>query len=79
MQANVKVEVCACVGMDFLRYYGTAVFVDSTAVAEKAFEAVPMLRELYNEQTGNTLGIFCLTEANAEFYGAAGMTVSFSL
>lgn len=79
MQVNAKIEVCACVGMDFLRYYGKAVFVDDAAITEKAFGVMPMLRDLYNEQTGNILGMFRLTDATAEFYGTTGMMESFSL
>jgi len=66
-------------GKDFLLYYGKAVFVDDAAITEKAFGVMPMLRDLYNEQTGNILGIFLLTDATAEFYGTTGMMESFTL
>lgn len=30
-------------------------------------DVMPMLRDIYNEETGNTLGIFPLESATAEF------------
>ena len=79
MQSNSKVEICACIGMEFLRYYGKSVFTNDKKVKEKAFGAMPALRDLYNAQTGKELGIFFLEDATAEFYGAEGIETSFSI
>lgn len=67
MQKNDKVEICACQGGEFLRYYGKARFVEDAALVEKAKEVLPMLRDIYNETTGYTLGLFYLEDATAEF------------
>ena len=58
MQANPNMEICASTGQNFLRYYGKAVFNPNPAVASAALEAMPMLKNIYNEETGNTLGMF---------------------
>lgn len=73
MQDNPRVEICACVGEKFLRYYGRAVFAQDEALQTCAFETLPMLREIYNEQTGYQLGVFSLTEATAEMRGMTGV------
>lgn len=67
LQKNPNAEICALVGTDFLRYYGKAVFETKYELAEKALEAMPALKQIYNEETGNKLGIFHLEEATAEF------------
>ena len=46
---------------------GEAVFETDCALAEKALAGAPALRKIYNEQTGNRLGIFHLEKAAAEF------------
>lgn len=67
MRANPRVEICAAADGGFLRYYGEAVFETDYALAEKALAGAPALRKIYNEQTGNRLGIFHLEKAAAEF------------
>lgn len=67
LQKNPNAEICALVGTDFLRYYGKAVFETDVELAEKALDSMPSLRQIYNEETGNKLGIFHLEEATAEF------------
>ena len=67
MQENPNVEVCAAVGKEFLRYYGDAVFETDDAVAQLALDAMPAMREIYNEKTGYHLAIFHLEHAAAEF------------
>lgn len=66
---NPNVEICAEKNNGFLRYYGKAVFADDMSLQEKAMDVMPMLRDIYNEETGNTLGIFSLESATAEFRG----------
>lgn len=79
MEANPKVEICACAGDKFLRYYGKAVFDSDPAVAELALDAMPMLRDIYNDKTGNKLGMFYLTDATAEFRNMMAVEESISL
>lgn len=64
---NPNVEICAEKDNGFLRYYGKAVFTKDASLQEKAMDVMPMLRDIYNEETGNTLGIFSLESATAEF------------
>ena len=65
MQANPQVEICATIERDFLRCYGKAVF--QPELEQRVLDHAPHLRAIYNEETGNHLGVFCLTEATAEF------------
>ena len=67
LQANPNAEICALVKDEFLRYYGKVVFETGSELAEKALNAMPVLKQIYNEETGNKLGIFHLEEATAEF------------
>lgn len=70
---NPNIEICACTGSDFLRFYGRAEFDTNPAVAEMALDKLPMLRKIYNEQTGFKLGMFYLTNATAEFRSMMGI------
>lgn len=67
MSSNPNVEFCATCGANFLRYFGTATFDPNPELTEKALDSLPMLKNIYNETTGNKLGIFYLTNATAEF------------
>lgn len=80
MLKNPNVEICATVEGDFLRYYGTAVFEKDYSVAEKALEASPFMKEIYNEKTGKKLAVFHLEKAVAEFRAITGaITESYNL
>lgn len=65
--ANPRVEVCATIESEFVRYYGEAEFVDDEALVEEAFKVLPMLKNIYNERTGNKLKLFKLKNAVAEY------------
>ena len=67
MQVNPHVQILGCKGADWIRISGTAVFDEDPALVEKALDTMPMLRNIYNEETGNKLGVFHLTNAKAEF------------
>ena len=69
VKANPNVEICAASGDGFLRLWGTAVECTNDELTEKAFEVMPFLKQIYNEETGYTLGIFKLTDAVAQFRG----------
>ena len=64
--ANPKCEIAA-VKPDghWLRYTGTAVFEEDPKYAEAALNAMPHLRAIYNEETGNKMMIFRLENASA--------------
>lgn len=72
---NPNFEICA-LNKDnaWIRIRGTAVIDDSKAASDKAFEANPFLKNLYNEQTGNVMGLFYIKDGYAEI---ANMTGSF--
>lgn len=78
MQANPYVELCVAVGKEFLRYYGKAVFETDTVIANKALDAMPDMKRIYNEQTGYRLEIFHLEGATAEFRSMMGIQESYS-
>jgi uncharacterized pyridoxamine 5'-phosphate oxidase family protein len=70
---NPNFEICA-LNKDnaWIRIRGTAVLDDSKAVSDKAFEANPFLKNLYNEQTGNVMGIFYIKDGYAEIANMMG-------
>ena len=65
MQANPNVEISAWDGEHILRYYGKANLDKNEAIAEKAFELMPELAEIY-KSNGWEMGIFYLEDATAE-------------
>ena len=65
LEANPNTEIAAWDGEHFLRYYGEAVIEKNEEVVEKAFEAMPQIKELY-EANGFEMGVFYLDNATAE-------------
>lgn len=66
MQADPLVEICACKpNGEWLRYTGRAVFETDPKYAEAALEAMPNLKDVYNEKTGHKLMMFHLEDARA--------------
>ena len=65
LEANQNVEIAAWDGEHFLRYYGVADLTKNPEVAEKAFELMPELAEVY-ESNGWEMGVFFLNDATAE-------------
>ena len=66
MVANPKVEIAACKpDGHWLRYTGKVVFEDDPKYAEAMLDAMPDLRNIYNEQTGNKMMTFHLEDATA--------------
>ncbi len=64
MQTNPLVEIVACKpDGHWLRYTGKAVFDDDPKYAEKAFETMPQLREIYTDNS--IMGVFHLENATA--------------
>ncbi len=66
-------EICACNGENFLRYYGRAVFEKDDTTADIVLSKAPAMQKIYNETTGFRLGIFHLEEAAAEFRSKMGI------
>ena len=66
MVANPKVEIVAAKpDGHWLRYTGKAVFETDPKYAEASLEAMPMLKNIYNDETGNKLMMFHLEDAKA--------------
>ena len=64
--ANPKVEIAACKpDGHWLRYTGRAVFETDPKYAAAALEAMPNLKNIYNEQTGYRMMVFHLEDAAA--------------
>ncbi|MBC3805309.1 pyridoxamine 5-phosphate oxidase [Acetobacterium fimetarium] len=73
LTANAAVEISTTSKtMEWIRLRGTAVFDESAAVTAKAFEVMPNLKAMYNEETGRTLGLFYLKDAVAEIADMKG-------
>lgn len=66
MNANPLVEIAACKPSgEWLRYTGKAIFETDPKYTAAAFEAMPGLKDTYNEETGHKLMMFHLEEAKA--------------
>jgi uncharacterized pyridoxamine 5'-phosphate oxidase family protein len=66
MQQNPQVELVACKqDGHWLRYTGKAVFETDSKYAEAMLDAMPNLRDIYNETTGNKLAMFHIEDATA--------------
>jgi uncharacterized pyridoxamine 5'-phosphate oxidase family protein len=66
MQKNPKIEIAACKpDGHWMRYTGTAVFETDYKYAEAMLDAMPDLRKIYNDETGNKLAMFHLEKAAA--------------
>ena len=64
--ANPKTEIVAAKpDGHWLRYTGRAVFETDEKYAKSALEAMPRLKDIYNEQTGHKMMMFHLEDATA--------------
>ena len=64
--ANPKCEIVACKpDGHWLRYTGKAVFESDPKYAEAFLNAMPDLRNIYNDETGNKMMCFALEDATA--------------
>jgi uncharacterized pyridoxamine 5'-phosphate oxidase family protein len=59
--ANPNVEICSCSAQgQWLRVRGTVSVVDTPAALEEAYKVMPALKDMYNEKTGQELGILAM-------------------
>lgn len=73
LQANPNLELCGCSPKgQWLRVKGKAVMDDREGMFEKAAAVMPALKDMYNEKTGNVLGLFYIGEAVAEIADMQG-------
>lgn len=64
--ANPKVEIAAAKpDGHWLRYTGKVVFDEDPKYAEAMLEALPNLRNIYNEETGHKMMMFHIEDATA--------------
>ena len=64
--ANPKCEIVAAKqDGHWMRYTGKAVFETDTKYADAMLEAMPNLKDIYNEQTGNKMMCFHIENATA--------------
>lgn len=54
-------------GNDIVRYYGKSVVDDNPELFDAAVKVLPLLAQIYNEQSGLKLAIFSLENAKAEY------------
>lgn len=70
MQANPFVEISGLIGKgkQFFRYYGRAVFEESTALSELALNqpGYPIMKKIYTKESGHRFAVFHLEDATAE-------------
>ncbi|HIZ62708.1 MAG TPA: pyridoxamine 5'-phosphate oxidase family protein [Candidatus Gemmiger avistercoris] len=70
---NTNLELCAANDRgEWLRVQGTANFDNTPEAQEAAFKVMPQLEDLYNEETGNKLGIVYLDHLSAKLFSMSG-------
>ena len=57
---------------EWLRVQGTANFDNTPEAQAAAFQVMPQLADLYNEETGNKLGIVYLDHLSAKLFSMSG-------
>ena len=73
LAANPKTEIVACKpDGKWLRYTGKAVFETDPKYAEAMLDAMPHLRNIYNEETGHKMMCFHLEEATGVVIAVMG-------
>ena len=78
IEANPKVEICACAGLDWLRIEAALVPDDRVEAKKHMLDEYPNLRRMYDENDGNT-AVFYFKDATATFssFTAAPKTITF--
>ena len=66
IHANPKVEVCACIGGDWLRVAATLVEDDRREARQSMLDAYPSLQGMYSADDGNS-EVFYFKDATATF------------
>lgn len=80
MMKNTNVEFVGLIGDKFIRYYGRVVFdVDEDHILlNKAFEVMPVLKEMYGYDSENRAVIFHVDKATAELYNMMGVEETYN-
>ena len=58
IQANPKVEICACAGTEWVRVAGELVADDRVEAKKHMLDAYPNLRSMYDENDDNTIVLY---------------------
>ena len=70
---NTNIEICTANDRgEWLRIQGTVDFDNTEAAKKRAFEVMPQLADMYNEETGNKLGIVYLDHLSAKLFSMSG-------
>ena len=70
---NTNLEICAANDRgEWLRVQSTANFDNTHKACAAAFKQMPQLADLYNEETGNKLGIVYLDHLSAKLFSMSG-------
>ena len=70
---NTNLEICAANDRgEWLRVQGTANFDNTPEAQAAAFQVMPQLADMYNEETGNKLGIIYLDHLSAKLFSMSG-------
>ena len=70
---NTNIEICTANDRgEWLRIQGTANFDNTPEAQAAAFQAMPQLQDLYNEETGHKLGIVYLDHISAKLFSMSG-------
>ncbi len=73
VMTNPNVEICtASPNGQWIRISGVAVLDDSEETRAKVFETMPMLKKIYNEESGLTPGNFYIKDGVAEIADMKG-------
>jgi len=73
LQVNPNVEICSANNKgEWIRIRGVAVFDERSEVMAKAFETLPDLTKIYNDQSGLTLANFYIKDGEAEIQDLQG-------
>ena len=71
IEANPKVEICACAGLEWLRLAGELVPDDRIEAKKHMLDAYPQLRRMYDENDDNTIVLY-FKDATATFASLTG-------
>ncbi len=78
LEKNLKVEVLATVGNEFMRYDGTVNIVKDEDLIKKVREAMPQIMAMY-DKNGWEMGMFYLENGHAEIRGMMELKEEFDV
>lgn len=79
MLKNPKVEVCGFKGADIVRIWGKSVVVDDDQLFERCKKVLPLLGQIYNDQTGFKAAVFYIENPKAEYSNMVDYTQKYEI